>query len=189
MLSRHPRLGPLLLAVNSEPQAVRAWEHGAAGEETVATYLTKHCSSEVTLLHDRRMPTGRGNIDHIAIAPSGVWVIDTKRYKGRVQVQKPWFGEPKLTVAGRDRTKLIDGLERQVAAVTTAIADQSGTVPVQGALCFVDAELPLLSTPSIRGYELLGRRGLARRLNQPGPLPEFLRGEVGGRLERALRPA
>ncbi|MEV4421445.1 NERD domain-containing protein, partial [Patulibacter sp. NPDC049589] len=34
---------------------------------------------KVVVLHDRRVPRTHANIDHIAIAPSGIWVIDTKR--------------------------------------------------------------------------------------------------------------
>jgi hypothetical protein len=37
------------------------------------------------VLHDRAIPGTRSNIDHIAVVPSGVWVIDTKQYRGRVQ--------------------------------------------------------------------------------------------------------
>ncbi len=55
------------------------------------------------MLHDRRIPGSRANIDHIAIATSGVWVIDAKRYKGKVQVSRPLFGQPKLTIAGATR--------------------------------------------------------------------------------------
>ena len=72
-------------------------------------------------LHNRRMPANRGDIDHIAVAPSGVYVIDTKDWKGKVEIQSPWFGAPKLLINGRDRTKLIDGLERQVAAVRSVL--------------------------------------------------------------------
>lgn len=66
------------------------------------------------------MPGGRGNVDHIAVAPSGVYVIDTKDLTGKVAVRTPVFGQPKLLVAGRDRTKLVDRLERQVAVVREA---------------------------------------------------------------------
>ncbi|MCA1681427.1 MAG: hypothetical protein LC777_22010 [Actinobacteria bacterium] len=50
-----------------------------------------------------------------------MWVIDTKRYKGKVTIRKPLFGEAKLTIAGRDKTTLIDALADEVkliAAVT-----------------------------------------------------------------------
>jgi hypothetical protein len=34
------------------------------------------------VLHDRSVPGTRSNIDHLAVVPSGVWVIDTKHYAG-----------------------------------------------------------------------------------------------------------
>jgi hypothetical protein len=71
-------------------------------------------------LHNRRMPRGRGDIDHIAVTPSGVFVIDTKDWGGTVRVASPLLGTPQLLVGGRDRTKLVDGLDRQVAAVRAA---------------------------------------------------------------------
>jgi len=38
-------------------------------------------------------------------------------FRGEVRVERPWLGKPKLVVNGRDRTKIVDGLDRQVAAV------------------------------------------------------------------------
>ena len=39
-------------------------------------------------------------------------MIDAKRYKGKIEVRKPFFGDAKLVIGGRDKTKLIVGLER-----------------------------------------------------------------------------
>ena len=98
------------------------------------------------------MPGGYGNIDHLAIAPSGVFVIDVKNIKGKVRVANPLFGAAKLMVRGRDRTKLIDGLDRQIHAVRRALtASGHPGVPVQGVLCFVSADLPLFGTLNMRG--------------------------------------
>jgi hypothetical protein len=121
------------------------------------------------ILHDRRMPRGRGNIDHVAIAPAGVFVIDAKAHSGKVQIERPLFGAPKLRIARRDRTGLIDGLDRQVAAVRDALG-RTGyvNVPIQGVLCFTNADLPLLRTLRIRGHLLLYRKALAARLNADG---------------------
>lgn len=44
-------------------------------------------SEEIAVLHDRRVPRSRANIDHIAITQAGIWVIDAKRYRGRPQVK------------------------------------------------------------------------------------------------------
>ncbi len=122
--------------------------------------LEQRCRPEVAVLHDRRIPGSRANIDHIAITPTGVWVIDTKRYKGRIEVAKPLFGAAKLRIGGRDRTKLVAALATQVAIVEPAVASVGlgAAVPVRGAFCLVHGDLPLLGTVTIAGFPLLQRR-------------------------------
>ena len=185
---RHPRIGGVILALQEAPQHERSWAHGAGGEELVAQALTKHCP-DIPVLHDRRIPGSRANIDHIAIAATGVWVIDTKRYKGKLQVAKPLFGKPTLKVAGRDKSKLVDSLAKQVELVTAAIADAGLVVPVHGCFCFVDTELPLLGTPSISGVRIFGRRGLARQLNAGGGLAPDAAAALATGLAERFQPA
>jgi hypothetical protein len=78
-------------------------------------------------------------------------------------------------IDGSDRTKLINGLERQVTAVRAALAAIAPDVPVHGCLCFVAPRgilaasgLPLARTLTIRGYPLLDPRRLAKRLKSHG---------------------
>jgi hypothetical protein len=183
---KHPRIGGVLLALQDEPGHEQVWARGAVGEEVVARALAKYCNDHAVILHDRRVPGGRANIDHIVVAPSGVWVIDSKRYKGKVAIQKPLFGQPKLTIAGRDKTKLIDGLAGQVATVEKAMAEVAPGTPLRGALCFVDAELPLLGNLSFNGYPLLYPKRLAKRINADGPLAADEVQRVAAELSRRL---
>jgi hypothetical protein len=162
--------------------AGKRWATGARGEELVAEVLARRCPG-VTVLHDRQMPRSRANIDHLAVAASGVYIIDAKRYRGRIEVRKRLFGEPMLEIAGRDQTKLVHGIAKQVAAVEAALADIAPDVPIQGCFCFVtpegllaDSGLPLLRTLKINGYPLFYPRRLAKQLNASGPLmPERAR--------------
>lgn len=168
----HPWIGGLLLALRGTPQHESAFHQGDLGEKAVAAYLEKHTArGPVIILHNRRMPGSRGDIDHLAIAPTGVFVIDAKNVKGKVRVAKPLLGGAKLLIAGRNRTKFIDGLDRQVHAVRGVLtASGHPDVPVQGVLCFTTADLPLLGTPKMRGHLLLRRKALAKRINKQGPL-------------------
>jgi hypothetical protein len=174
----HPHLGGLLLRMQDEPQRERAWRDGAVGEEAVASHLAKTCPG-VVVLHDRRMPNSRANIDHIAIAPGGVFVIDAKRYKGKIEVRKPLFGDAKLVIRGRDKTKLVEGLRHQVEAVRAALAIVEQDVAVGGCFCFINPDgqaggsgIPLFRTLSIDGFPLFYPRKLSKLLNRPGPLDE-----------------
>lgn len=189
---RHPRLGGLILAVQGTPRAPRhetAWATGAEGEAQVARVLARQCP-DVPVLHDRRIPRSRTNIDHIAIAHSGVWVIDTKRYKGTVEVAKPWFGKPCLKVGGRDKTKLLEGLAGQVELIKTFVTRSGLDVPVRGCLCFVDAEWPTLGKPAaIDALHIFWPRLLAKTLNAGGPLTPEGAAHLVALLESRFRAA
>ncbi|WP_367276708.1 nuclease-related domain-containing protein [Amnibacterium sp.] len=191
--SRFPRIGGLLLALVDEPASTKAWAKGAEGERAVADRLGR--LEGIRVLHDRRMrrPDGRlssANIDHIVIAPSGVWVVDSKAYRGRAEVRRhgglftPRVEE--LWVGGRNRTRLIDGVARQVEAVRADLAGWP-SVPVRGALCFVGTELPWIDQ-DVAGLAIRGRRGLVRMLRRPGPLDAMTRDRIAARLDRAFPP-
>ena len=148
------------------------------------------------MLHDRRMPNGRANIDHIAVAASGVYVIDAKRYHGKIEVLNPLFGAPKLKIAGRDRTKLVDGLGKQVAVVREVLSAVAPDAPVRGCMCFLapegfmaDSGLPVLRTLKIKGYPLYYPRRLARRLNRRGALTPDQGRSIHAHLAASLQPA
>jgi hypothetical protein len=165
----HPRIGGLLLKLQDQPQHEQAWATGATGEEELAALLARRCP-DVVVLNDRRMPGSRANIDHLAVAPSGVYVIDAKRYKRKIEVRKERSGEEKLFIGARNKTKLIAGLSKQVEAVQAGLALIEKPVPVTACLCFIDGDMPLLRSVSVKGYPLLHPRRLAKRLNRPGDL-------------------
>lgn len=161
-----------VLATRRAPREETAFRRGEQGELAVAARLERGTRKAPTiLLHDRRMPRGHGNIDHLAVTPTGVFVIDAKRYRGRVGVGRGFQGE-KLFVNGRDRTKVVDGLDRQVTVVRAALSDLGqDEVVVRGVLCFVKRNFaPGEGKQTVRGHLLLRPRALARRLRAEGPL-------------------
>ncbi len=145
----HPRLGGLILAISDEPQSTTAWERGAVGEEKLARSLDGLVERGVRVLHDRRIPGSRANIDHMVVAPAGVFVVDAKRYKGRPHLRMEGgivrARVEKLMVGSRDCSKLITGIQKQVDLVAAALtaARLTDLPPVRGMLCFVDADWPL----------------------------------------------
>lgn len=125
--SKHPKIGGLILALSDDPQSTRAWDTGAIGEERLGSRLTELASERLRVLHDRRIPRSTANIDHIAITPSGIWVIDAKRYKGRPSllieggILRP--RTEKLMVGKQDRSPLVDGVLKQVEVVRAVVPE------------------------------------------------------------------
>jgi Nuclease-related domain len=153
------------VALSGERQATTAWQRGAVGEERLGALLDSLASAEVAVLHDRRIRGTRGNIDHIVVTKAGIWVIDAKRYKGRPELKieggvlRPRV--EKLLVGRRDCTSLVDGVIRQVGMVRRAV----GQIPVTGALCFVEADWPLIGGSfTTRNVRVLWPKRLAKVL-------------------------
>ena len=70
------RFGGVAVALTPERQSTRAWATGAVGEERVGVLLDPLRSDTVRVLHDRRIPGSRANIDHLVVDSNGIWVID-----------------------------------------------------------------------------------------------------------------
>jgi hypothetical protein len=132
----------------------------------------------VHLLHDRRAPAARrANIDHIAVGPAGVTVIDAKALSGSISVESVgWpFGarRQRLRVGGRDRTQLVYGVRAQAEAVRTLLARQGIGAEVRCALCFANAGgLPWFRRLEVEGVPIDGPRRIAKLAGRAGTLPQ-----------------
>jgi len=188
---RFGRLAGVVRFLFDDPQSTRAWLVGSEGERRLARSLEARVGDSAVLLHDRRIPRSRANIDHLAVAASGVWVVDAKAYAGRVERRDKgglFNVDDRLYVGGRDRTRLVDGMARQVDAVRGALAGLDA--PVRAALCFVDADWGLFARPfRLRDVVVASGARLAELIGEPGPLTHARVLEVADRLAAALPPA
>ncbi|QSR26953.1 NERD domain protein [Nocardioides aromaticivorans] len=189
--ARHPKLGGLILALSDDPQSTTAWHTGALGEERLGRRLDELASPTLRVLHDRRIPGSRANIDHLAVTPTGVYVIDAKRYVDKRPSLRVEGGilrprVERLLVGGRDQTKLVDGVLKQVDLIRSLVDDD---LPVTGVLCFFEADWPRVGGSfTIRGVDVLWPKRLYPRLTAGGP-HESRVAEVHARLAEALPPA
>jgi hypothetical protein len=169
--------GPLSGVVkflSDDPQSTKAWVKGSEGEQKLAAHLLRTVGDRVVMLHDRRIPGSRANIDHLIVAASGIWIVDAKSYKGRLEQRDVgrWLKtDNRLYVNGRDRSRLVDGLHRQVNAVLQALDGLDIEVDVMATLCFVDSELGLFAKPFLQGGVLVTwPKMLSKATAEPGPL-------------------
>jgi hypothetical protein len=186
---RRPVLGGLLGRAPAEPANVSSWEKGAQGEETVGRRLDRVERPGLIVLHDRRIPGSRRNIDHLVVGPAGVWVVDAKNYAGRAEVTHTKTGRTRLTIDGKDQSRLIEKLAGQVALMTAAVARIDPGAPVHGVLCMVGTELPRLRTIEFGGFPLLRPRAMAQRVAAPGSLSDRRATKLARALAEEFGPA
>jgi hypothetical protein len=164
---RFGRFAGLALALTEDPHSTRAWATGARGEEKLAAALDG--IEGLRVLHDRRVPRSSANIDHILIAPAGVFVVDAKNLRGRIEIRDRggFFRiDHRLYVGRRDCSALATGLGWQTDAVRAALvaADVDPLPPVTPVLCFIDGEWPLFRAPNEYAGVRLEGTGSIRKL-------------------------
>jgi hypothetical protein len=175
--------------------AQTSWQKGANGEFRLAEFIQRGVGDHVIPLHDRLIPGTRANIDHLWIAPTGVWIVDSKSYKGKVvkrDVGPLWRTEYKVYVGGRDRTKLAAAMQFQVDAVLAALRSDPGAkgTDVHAALCFVDSDWGLLDFPfQVGSVWVLYPGALRKRLKKSGSLSQEQMDHLAKRLALSLPAA
>lgn len=176
----HDRAGTVglwLARLMGEPLSTQWWKQGGEGEMEVAKWLTRLLDgSDVHLLHDRRAPGRiRANIDHVAVGPGGITVIDAKALAGKVRVDVvdgPFGQSQRLRVGGRERTQLVYSVRGQAESVRALLAHhriESGGV--RCALCFANTDgLPWFRRLQIEDVLIDGPRRVAKLARRDGPL-------------------
>jgi Nuclease-related domain len=131
-----PRLGLLVgglaalvagwgLRFRPSPDA-RAWRRGAVGERRTARLLGPLERQGWAVLHDLAVPGSQANIDHLVIGRGGVFVIDSKQYRGRLQLDpagRLWHGRYPLALAMR-------AVEFEADQAAKVLADPQVVVPI-----------------------------------------------------------
>jgi hypothetical protein len=123
--------GFLRLTFWGPKQTTVAHRTGAEGERRTASVFDK--LPGYVVLHDRKIPGKRANIDHIAIGPGGVFVIETKNYKDEAKVRR---GE--LFVGGRRKPEFITQVWEEAGVVQAVLAEHVARLAfdVKPVLCF-----------------------------------------------------
>lgn len=68
-----------------------SWIKGIEGENKVLDQLNT-LPKNYFVFHDVTLPQGKGNIDHIVIGPTGLFVIETKNYSGNYRIEgNQWY--------------------------------------------------------------------------------------------------
>ena len=164
-------------------QPTRAWRDGARGERATARRLQRLERHGYTVLHDLQVPGSHANVDHLAIGPAGVFVIDSKYYRGPLQLDGDgmlWYG----------RYPLAQQLATAVwASVRVAEALQlPPEVPVVPLLVIHRAPVPWGGL-TVAGVPVIPPSALADTIGREAILPAAQVAVIAGQATARLHPA
>jgi Nuclease-related domain len=154
------------LRFRPSPEAV-GWRRGSTGERRTAQLLEPLERHGWAVLHDLAVPGSQANIDHLVIGPGGVVVIDSKQYRGRLQLDPSgqlWHGRyplaPTLRAVSFEADRAAVVLPDPGMAVVPIVAVHGAQVPwgkviTQGVPVVSARRLPsmLRALPAVLGPE------------------------------------
>lgn len=77
-------LALIVMARDTMPERIECWARGAEGERRTAKVLRPLQREGWIVRHD--LQGERGNVDHLLIGPTGVFLLDTRSWAGRISV-------------------------------------------------------------------------------------------------------
>ncbi len=157
------------------------WARRAQSRDRARRLERLLAGSGVRLLNERRVPGARATVDHLAIGPQGVTIIDAVYETGRARVV-----DGRLLIDGEDRTVLVRNVMRQVEVIRLGLS-ASPSIPVSGAICWLEPDgLPRVRKLELGGVLIDGPRAIAEELRRPGPVPPRRARQIAGVLDRRL---
>jgi hypothetical protein len=107
-------------------------DRGARGEETVGRILDAMRGRGWLVIHD--VASGRGNIDHVLVGPAGIFTVETKSHRGRLNADQVNLKMLKQAYAQSKHVERVMGMKTEPmlvfsrAYLTPAVARRYGVV-------------------------------------------------------------
>lgn len=164
----------------------RSWVKGLRGENIVLNQLNT-LPQNFFVFHDVKLPKGQGNIDHIVIGPTGLFVIETKNYSGNYQINgNQWYyyknGKYNLIKNKNPGIQLI----RNIMNLKSFLADsgiKKSQIYAYGIVAFIQNNYSIKKKPD--NYQIL----------RPTQIPEYIQSrkkpgnlEILGKIVQEIEP-
>ncbi len=168
-------VGRFVARLAGDPQSATPSDTNASAERRLALRLDTELPDAAVVLHGRKVPSTRGNVDHLALTPSGIWLIDVTHYPGTIErrnVGPPWSRRVRLYIDNEDHQHLATGMRWQITSLRAQLDTiGSGDTPIRAVLCFAGSTWRRHATPFEIGDVLVtSPTTLIAALSTDGPL-------------------
>ena len=129
----------------------RIYGGGLAGEKKVTQLLGSKLSDDYVLINGLYLRNGGGDIDHVVLSPSGVFVIETKNWAGNISCNGDYWeraGRRSFNVSPSQQVKRNVARLRRVIESSPAL--RALNISVEGIVVFSNNRANLrLSSPTV----------------------------------------
>ncbi len=144
-----------LVAFRYHQQKYQVYRGGSIGEKNVTKTLAGNLNDDYTLMNGAYLKGGGGDIDHIVLGPTGVFVLETKNWSGRILCNGDDWRRPGKHSVGSPSLQVKHNTQK-VKHVIDASGDLRGLgVWVEGIVVFTNKHASLsISNPTVTVLKL-----------------------------------
>jgi hypothetical protein len=133
----------------------RIYHGGLEGERQVAKLLSRTLGDDYYLLNDVYLQGGGGDIDHIVLGPSGVFVLETKNWNGSITCNGDEWQRPGKNNPSASPSRQVKRNTGRIKQLIDNSALRLGDVWVEGIVVFTNKHATLhLNGPTVQILKL-----------------------------------
>lgn len=161
---------------------------GRLADRDLSAHLVRELTGLGAVLHDVRLPGATNSLDHLVVAPSGIWLIDTVHIAGRVERRDVGSrGQPdyRLLLEGADRSDLVDHLGT-LRNSRHAVARYAADIDIHRVVCVIDATWSISARPfQVGDVWITWPRALTDKIRSSGLVPIRTAHEIAAAISAA----
>ncbi|BAN01285.1 nuclease-related domain-containing protein [Ilumatobacter coccineus] len=155
----------------SQPSKRFSWGRTTIRERRLGARLDRELAPIGAVLHGCRIPDATHRIDHLIVAPTGVWTVVAEHSSGAVSVTGP-KGDQRLHLGDQDQQGRITTASFAAERVRQLLVPVGfDWVDVSATLCFTNAKWGMIAKEvEIGGVCVTWGKALVDRVGTPGPI-------------------
>ena len=126
------------------------YKGGRKGEKSVISTLSNNLSDDYYLINGVYLKGGGGDVDHIVLGPSGVYVLETKNWSGKIVCNGDQWQRPGKKVKSSPSLQVKRNTQKVRRLIDTSPAFRGLRVCVEGLLIFTNTHTDIsISNPTV----------------------------------------
>jgi hypothetical protein len=139
-----------LLIFRHYQRKYHVYKGGRQGEKTVINTLTNNLNDEYYLINGAYLKGGGGDIDHIVLGPTGVYVLETKNWSGKIICNGNQWHRPGKKAKGNPSLQARHNTQKVKRLIGSSHIFQRFNIWVEGLLVFTNTNANLtINNPTI----------------------------------------
>jgi hypothetical protein len=148
------------------------YKGGRQGEKTVIKTLTSRLTDDYYLLNGVYLTSGGGDIDHIVLGPTGVYVLETKNWSGKIICNGNQWQRPGKKVKNSPSLQVKSNTQKVKKIIESSPISQRHDIWIEGLIVFTNKHANLsISNPTVT----------VLRIQQ---LPDYIKNQKNNRLTK-----